>query len=92
MNKQTLLVTFMREFVLFLHYFWFTRAVGVKSGPSLAEYVHSDLATSAKLVSITCFQYYSLWANFFPLNYFVIETSCLPSHSDAFVFSYLTHF
>ncbi|XP_029186207.2 very long-chain specific acyl-CoA dehydrogenase, mitochondrial-like [Acropora millepora] len=27
------------------------RAVGVKSGPSLAEYVHSDLATSAKLVS-----------------------------------------
>lgn len=28
-----------------------TRAVGLKSGPSLTEHVHADLATSAKLVS-----------------------------------------
>ena len=28
-----------------------TRAVGIKSGPSLAEHVHPDLASSAKLVS-----------------------------------------
>jgi len=28
-----------------------SRAVGIKSGPSLAEHVHPDLASSAKLVS-----------------------------------------
>ena len=49
--KRAQLYFYPTLFFFLFAFFCKTRAVGLKSGPSLAEHVHSDLAPSAKLVS-----------------------------------------